>query len=640
MCMRLSGRTSKLLVLTGFVFVAACTTEKRVEKKPVYNNDIANAIEISIDGYSTNQSNTGYGDLMELKAVSNSEDQPFEEINSAWYKLVIPDTLPDNTLLSFTLDPKNETEDYDFLIYKYTGENFIKEIAEGNLLPVRTNLAKNNLSSGSSTGLSCEARNEFEGAYSDFPFSKSLLVNKNEVYYLVTNTATAEGKGYIIRFSTCYNEGSAGNAKEQAQTSQEWLESSEPASSVDAFSNSYAKPVKKKYVELPLNEGEEYYTVEPKNTVYSTATTHGMTVEELMALNNLESYHIEVGQRLKVRRRYAQDEAAEATPSSARPASVPAKAQPAAVASSPASATNGKPAGTQATKASAKANLTNTPSMVAADIENAPPVTVAKVPRRTSGVAAATTAEAQNKVAAEKEYYIYLHVYNANTSKLVNTTVKLIDSKNPKRFSKIPTNRVVPVSVRENESKSKILVCDPFGYRKKDFDLNLDKIINDTTASYTTIYNDTIVVKFEMERYKKKDIVVMYNVFFYDDASVMLPISKHELESLLELMNENKKVKIRLHGHTNGNSMGKIIKLEEGDPNFFTVTARNKETYGSAVTLSKCRSESIKYYLMSNGISEDRVEIKGWGGKSPLYDKNDPLAYKNKRVEVEIVEDR
>lgn len=51
-----------------------------------------------------------------------------------------------------------------------------------------------------------------------------------------------------------------------------------------------------------LNEGEEYYVVEPGNTLYSIAKLNGTTPESIISLNNLKSNAISVGQRLKIRK--------------------------------------------------------------------------------------------------------------------------------------------------------------------------------------------------------------------------------------------------------------------------------------------------------------------------------------------------
>jgi outer membrane protein OmpA-like peptidoglycan-associated protein len=54
--------------------------------------------------------------------------------------------------------------------------------------------------------------------------------------------------------------------------------------------------------------------------------------------------------------------------------------------------------------------------------------------------------------------------------------------------------------------------------------------------------------------------------------------------------------------------------------------------------LSLLRADAIKLYLMKNGITADRVEVKGWGGKKMLYKEDSPNYQLNVRVEVEVLD--
>jgi outer membrane protein OmpA-like peptidoglycan-associated protein len=72
--------------------------------------------------------------------------------------------------------------------------------------------------------------------------------------------------------------------------------------------------------------------------------------------------------------------------------------------------------------------------------------------------------------------------------------------------------------------------------------------------------------------------------------------------------------------------------------NFFSLSG-SREMRGSAKELSGQRAETIKEYLVSNGIAADRIGVKAWGGRRPLYDKHSANARKNVRVEVEIAEE-
>jgi outer membrane protein OmpA-like peptidoglycan-associated protein len=104
----------------------------------------------------------------------------------------------------------------------------------------------------------------------------------------------------------------------------------------------------------------------------------------------------------------------------------------------------------------------------------------------------------------------------------------------------------------------------------------------------------------------------------------------------LEMMTDNPSTKIVLHGHSNGNYHGKILGLGP-EKNFFTMEGA-VQGMGTAKDLSQQRAETIKEYLLANGITADRIEVKAWGGKKPLYDKHSVNAKKNVRVEVEVVQ--
>lgn len=57
-----------------------------------------------------------------------------------------------------------------------------------------------------------------------------------------------------------------------------------------------------------LKEGEEFFIVAPKNTLFSISRLFGMTVEELKELNGLRGNRILIGQRLKVKISYSEDQ--------------------------------------------------------------------------------------------------------------------------------------------------------------------------------------------------------------------------------------------------------------------------------------------------------------------------------------------
>ena len=116
----------------------------------------------------------------------------------------------------------------------------------------------------------------------------------------------------------------------------------------------------------------------------------------------------------------------------------------------------------------------------------------------------------------------------------------------------------------------------------------------------------------------------------------MRPESRYEVNSLLEMLRENPKYKIRIHGHANGNATGKIISATE-ESDLFSLT-NTKDGFGSAKKLSEERAKVIQQYLLREGIEHRRMAVKAWGGKRPLFDKNSAQAQGNVRVEIEILE--
>jgi outer membrane protein OmpA-like peptidoglycan-associated protein len=181
------------------------------------------------------------------------------------------------------------------------------------------------------------------------------------------------------------------------------------------------------------------------------------------------------------------------------------------------------------------------------------------------------------------------------------------------------------------------LITDVFGYRKVQHEINYKQPVMDTSKQHFDLEGDYFVARFEMIRYHKGDIATLYHVFFFNDAAIMQPESKYELNKLLDMMRSNPRYRIMLHGHTNGNSHGRIVSMGPSKE-FFSLNASDvKEGSGSSKELSGQRAEVIKEWLVSQGISADRMEVKAWGGKRMIHEKNSNNARRNVRVEVEVL---
>ena len=116
---------------------------------------------------------------------------------------------------------------------------------------------------------------------------------------------------------------------------------------------------------------------------------------------------------------------------------------------------------------------------------------------------------------------------------------------------------------------------------------------------------------------QKKATITLNNIFFDFDRSRLKPASNAELNRLVEFLNENPTIKVRISGHTD--SVG------DGDYNY---------------KLSERRAKSVVRYLVSKGIAENRIEGRWYGEMKPIADNTTIEGRReNRRVEMTIIEE-
>lgn len=115
----------------------------------------------------------------------------------------------------------------------------------------------------------------------------------------------------------------------------------------------------------------------------------------------------------------------------------------------------------------------------------------------------------------------------------------------------------------------------------------------------------------------KGSVITLDHVLFHRGTANMIDGSEKELNLVVEVLNDNPKIKILLKGHTDNT----------GDP------VKN-------VQLSEARVKSVKEYILSQGISAFRVRGKGYGGNQPIASNATEETRKlNRRVEFEVIDD-
>lgn len=126
--------------------------------------------------------------------------------------------------------------------------------------------------------------------------------------------------------------------------------------------------------------------------------------------------------------------------------------------------------------------------------------------------------------------------------------------------------------------------------------------------------NATLLDKIQLSQ--KGTLIRLNDVNFYVNTFAIMPTSKRAIDELILVMNKFPKLKIEIQGH---------------------ICCVNKD----AKNLSLERARQVKRILMSEGISERRVQVKGFGvskPKFPIPEKSEFEAAKNRRVEIMILD--
>jgi len=165
------------------------------------NADCSKAIEIKDTIFGPTNAPAGFGSVMEITGDKNSLYAFEKEHNTCWYYF----RAKNDCSLELDIIPEKINDDYDFILYKYSGKTFCQDVADKKTLPIRTCISRNDKKNKSKTGLSKEATEEFIHSGPGASYSKYISVKKGEIYYLCVDNVYPNGGGHtiILHYSDC-----------------------------------------------------------------------------------------------------------------------------------------------------------------------------------------------------------------------------------------------------------------------------------------------------------------------------------------------------------------------------------------------------------------------------------------------------
>jgi len=158
------------------------------------NGDCKKPVEIKDTIFGPTNAPAGYGSVMEITGTKSSLYEFEKEHNTCWYFF----KAKYDANLEIDIFPVNIKDDYDFILYKYSGKTFCTDVAEKKIKPVRSCISRNDVKIKSKTGLSKQAPDEYIHSGPGASFSKSIQVKKGEIYYLVVDNVYPNGGGHTV----------------------------------------------------------------------------------------------------------------------------------------------------------------------------------------------------------------------------------------------------------------------------------------------------------------------------------------------------------------------------------------------------------------------------------------------------------
>lgn len=199
------------------------------------------------------------------------------------------------------------------------------------------------------------------------------------------------------------------------------------------------------------------------------------------------------------------------------------------------------------------------------------------------------------------------------------------------QYQAVKSGEIIYLEAPRNKRGTYNLVAQLPGYKQSNL------VFNYSSPTAEKGGQNEEIITLNLDKAKKGDYIDFNNVHFFKNTSIMQPESQNELDGLVNLLKESLNYKIKIYGHCNGKQDRETYTLGTSTKFFAMDPKGNKKQTISSKELSQARAETVKAYLVQQGIAADRISTKGEGGKIPLYPEGGTLGQYNDRIEVEFV---
>lgn len=235
------------------------------------------------------------------------------------------------------------------------------------------------------------------------------------------------------------------------------------------------------------------------------------------------------------------------------------------------------------------------------------------------------------KKPAGKPFYFKL-VSETDRTEIKSGEVHLMESSGATQYQSFKPGEVAYLSAPKNKNGTYFIATQVPGYAQATTVIDFQNPTENKGASEESI------IEIVVPKAKKGDYIDFANVKFFKNSSILQPVSQGELDGVVDLLKENPKYQIKIHGHVNGTQDRESFTRGPNSSFFATNPSADVDHKKmSPKDLSLARAETVRDYLVSQGIDKERISVKGEGGRIPLYPTGGTLGQLNDRVEIEFV---